>query len=139
MAEKKSNVTALNKREFKEKIYDYNFSKEWNYKGDLPAVIDFYADWCNPCKVIAPILGDLSLEYEGKVNFYKVNTEKEPQLAKIFGITNIPTLLFIPLEGNPRMVKGAQPKILLRRHIEKLIPGSGKSFSLKNLFSFGKK
>ena len=139
MAEKRGNVRALNKKEFKARIFDYTFSKEWKYKGDQPAVIDFYADWCKPCKVIAPIISELSADYEGRVNFYKVNTEKEPQVAKVFGIANIPTLLFIPVEGKPTMLKGVQPKFVLKRNIERMLPGSGKGFSLKNLFSFGKK
>ena len=139
MAEKRGNVRQLNKREFKESIFDYTFSKDWKYKGDQPAVIDFYADWCKPCKVIAPIISQLSADYEGQVNFYKVNTEKEPQVAKLFGIANIPTLLFIPLDGKPTMLKGVQPKFILKRNIDRMLPGSGKGFSLKNLFSFNKK
>ena len=139
MADTKGNVKALNKREFKERIFDYSFSKEWKYKGDQPAVIDFYADWCKPCKVIAPIISELSSDYEGKVNFYKVNTEKEPQLSKIFGIANIPTLLLIPVEGQPTMLKGVQPKFVLKRHIERMLPGSRKGFSLKKLFSSNNK
>ncbi|HSG67271.1 MAG TPA: thioredoxin [Bacteroidales bacterium] len=139
MAAKSGNVKPLGKREFKQKIYDYTFSKEWEYKGDLPAVIDFYADWCNPCKIIAPILNELSVDYEGRVNFYKVNTEKDPQLSKLFGISSIPTLLLIPLDGKPTMVRGAQPKMVLKRNIEKLLPGSNKGISISRLFSFRRK
>jgi thioredoxin len=139
MGSNSGNVKLLNKREFKQKIYDYTFSKEWEYKGDIPAVIDFYADWCKPCKVVAPIIDQLSEEYEGRVNFYKLNTEKDPEVAKVFGISSIPTIFFIGMEGKPVMVRGAQPKFMLKRNIERMLPGEGKGFSLKNLFSFGKK
>lgn len=139
MGSKSGNVRSLNKREFKQQIYDYTFSKEWEYKGDKPAVIDFYADWCKPCKVIAPILSQLSEEYEGRVDFYKLNTEKDPEVAKVFGISSIPTLLFIAPEGKPVMVRGAQPKFMLKKNIERILPGEGKGFSLKNLFSFTRK
>ena len=101
-----SHVVNLGKREFKEKIYDYTFSKEWKYKGDLPAVVDFYADWCAPCKMVSPILNDLSVEYAGKINVYKVNTEKDPEVSKAFGVSSIPTLLFIAQTGKPTVVRG---------------------------------
>ena len=95
---------------FKEKILDYETSKEWNYKGKLPAIIDFYADWCGPCKTVAPILDELSEEFEGKLHVYKVNTEEERELAGVFGIQSIPSLLFVPKEGQPQMAMGALPK-----------------------------
>jgi len=95
---------------FKEKIFDFESNKEWEYNGELPSVIDFYADWCGPCKMVAPVLEELSKEYEGKVNIYKINTEKEQELAAMFGIKSIPTILFIPKEGSPRMAAGALPK-----------------------------
>lgn len=139
MGPDQGNVKSLNKREFKQKIYDYTFSKEWEYKGDMPAVIDFYADWCKPCKVVAPIISQLSEEYEGRVNFYKLNTEKDPEVARFFGISSIPTIMFIPPEGKPVMVRGAQPKFMLRKNIERMLPGEKKGFSLKDLFSFGKR
>lgn len=140
MENKTSKVIMLNKREFKDKIFDYSFSREWNYKGDMPAVIDFYADWCMPCKAVAPLLSQLSAEYSGKVKFYKINTEKDPEVAKVFGISSIPTLLFIPPEGKPNVVRGAQPMSSLRKNVEKIIPKSTdeKSF-LQNIFSFGRK
>jgi thioredoxin 1 len=135
METKNGKVVPLNKREFKEKIFNYSVNKEWNYRGEMPAVIDFYADWCGPCKAVAPLLNQLSLEYDGKVKFYKVNTEKDPEVAKVFGISSIPTLLFIAPAGNPTVVRGAQPISSLKRNIEKILPGEEKSF-LKNLFSF---
>jgi len=83
---------------------------EWKFEGDKPAVIDFYADWCGPCKMVAPILDELSKEYEGKIDIYKVDTEKERELAGIFGIRSIPSILFIPLNDKPQMAAGALPK-----------------------------
>ena len=97
----------LSKKTFSEKIYDYEKKKEWEFQGSLPAVIDFYADWCAPCKMVAPIMEDLSDDYEGKVNFYKVNTDTEQELATAFGIMTIPSLLFIPQKGEPQMARGA--------------------------------
>jgi thioredoxin len=138
MQSKNSNVISLNKREFKQKIFDYSFTRDWNYKGDMPAVIDFYADWCMPCKMVAPLLSQLSMEYEGKVRFYKVNTEKDPEVAKVFGISSIPTLLFIPPTGSPTMVRGAQPIGSLRKNIERILPDSKAGF-LSKLFSQGRK
>lgn len=132
-------VTLLNKRAFKERIYDYTYSKDWDYKGEMPAVIDFYADWCKPCKVVAPIIQQLSEEYEGRVNFYKLNTEKDPEVAKVFGISSIPTILFIAPGARPVMVRGAQPKFLLKKNVEKILPGTEKGFSLKSIFPFTRK
>jgi thioredoxin len=95
---------------FKEKVFDFEKSKDWNYQGDIPCIIDFYADWCGPCKMVAPILEELSEEYNGKLHVYKVNTEEERELAGIFGIQSIPSLLFVPKEGQPQMAMGALPK-----------------------------
>jgi len=128
-----SNVVHLGKREFKEKIYDYTFSKEWKYKGDLPAVVDFYADWCAPCKMVSPILNDLSIEYAGKINIYKVNTEKDPEVAKAFGVSSIPTLLFIAQTGKPTVVRGAQSRQSLKSNIERILPKEEKRFLNKLL------
>jgi thioredoxin 1 len=138
MESKTSKVITLNKREFKDKIFDYTFSRDWDYKGDMPAVIDFYADWCGPCKMVAPLLSQLSVEYDGKVKFYKVNTEKDPQVAKVFGISSIPTLLFIEPSGKPVMVRGAQSIQSLRKNIDNILPKTGGGF-FKNLLSFNKK
>lgn len=104
----------LNLNTFKEKVCECGFGgsgeSKWAYKGTIPAVIDFYADWCGPCKMVSPILEELSKEYEGKVHVYKINTETEQELAGIFGITSIPSILFIPVEGQPQMSAGAMPK-----------------------------
>ncbi len=112
----------LNQDTFKQKIFDYENNTEWNYNGDHPAVIDFYADWCGPCKTLAPIIDDLSTEYEGKVDFYKIDTEKEPELSTMFGIRSIPSLLFIPNDGSqPQMAQGAYPKANLKEIIEEVL------------------
>ncbi len=95
---------------FKEKVFDFENNKEWNYVGDKPAIIDFYADWCAPCKMVAPVLEELSTEYGDDLAIYKINTEDQQQLAGMFGIQSIPSLLFIPKDGQPQMAMGALPK-----------------------------
>lgn len=100
----------LTKETFIEKIFDYEKNNQWSYKGERPAIIDFYADWCGPCKMVAPILEKLSSEYEGKVDIYKVNTEAEQELAAAFRISSIPSILFIPKNEDPQMAMGAMPK-----------------------------
>jgi thioredoxin len=108
----------LNKQAFLEKIFDYENQKEWNYNGDLPAVIDFWAPWCGPCRMVGPVIDELAEEYKGKVNFYKINTDEENELAGAFGIRSIPSLLFIPKDGQPKMAVGAVPKENLKKAIE---------------------
>ncbi|NQV15584.1 thioredoxin, partial [bacterium] len=83
---------------------------EWNYKGDIPCVIDFWAEWCGPCKMVAPVLEELSNEYDGKIKVYKVDTESEQELSGIFGIRSIPSMLFVPIGEKPQMAAGALPK-----------------------------
>jgi len=100
----------LTKETFKEKVFDFEANKEWKFEGDKPAVIDFYADWCGPCKTVAPILDELATEYEGKIDIYKVNTENEQELSGMFGIQSIPSILFIPMGEQPQMAMGALPK-----------------------------
>jgi thioredoxin 1 len=100
----------LTKESFKEKVFNFEENSEWKYEGELPAIIDFYADWCQPCKMIAPILEELAEEYEGKLKIYKIDTEQEQELAAAFGIQSIPSLLFIPVDEQPRMAAGALPK-----------------------------
>ena len=97
----------LSKEEFLSKVYDYESNKDtWKYEGDIPAIVDFYADWCQPCKIAGPILEELAKEYDGKIHIYKVNTEKERELAAAFGIRSIPTFLLIPMEESPQIFSG---------------------------------
>ena len=100
----------LTKQTFLDKVFNYEQNKEWNYAGELPCIIDFYADWCGPCKMVAPILEELSNEYAGQINIYKVDTEAEQKLAAVFGIRSIPSLLFCPKNEKPQMAQGALPK-----------------------------
>jgi thioredoxin 1 len=95
---------------FKEKVFNFEINKEWKYEGKNPCIIDFYADWCGPCKMVAPIMEELSEEYKGKVDLYKVDTEDQQELAAMFGIQSIPSILFVPIEGQPQMAMGAMPK-----------------------------
>ncbi|HAW85784.1 MAG: thioredoxin [Spirochaetes bacterium GWD1_61_31] len=95
---------------FKEKIFDYETGEKWAYKGTAPAIVDFYADWCGPCRMVAPILDNISKKYGQKLTVYKVDTEAEPELSGLFGIQSIPSLLFIPVDGEPRMLAGALPE-----------------------------
>jgi thioredoxin len=108
----------LTTADFKEKVFDYENEKEWKYKGTLPSIIDFYADWCGPCKMVAPVLEELAKEYEGKLIIYKVDTEAEMELSAVFGIQSIPTFLFIPQSGLPMMQPGAFPKKVFKEVIE---------------------
>ena len=113
----------LTTEKFKEEVFNYEGATEWSYKGSLPAIVDFYADWCGPCKMVAPILEELSKEYDGKLLIYKVDTDKEQELSAVFGIQSIPTLLFIPANGQPMMQPGALPKSALKQVInEHLLP-----------------
>lgn len=112
----------ITKDEFLKKVMNYQVNKDvWKFEGELPCIIDFYADWCRPCKMIAPIMEDLAKEYQGKINIYKVNTEKEKELAAAFGIRSIPSLLFCPMEGNPQMTQGAQSKEQYKKMIDEYL------------------
>ncbi|MBT3273612.1 MAG: thioredoxin [Spirochaetales bacterium] len=113
----------LTKETFIKKVFDFENNKEWSFKGENPAVIDFYADWCGPCKMVAPIIEELSEAYEGKVDFYKIDTDAEQELAGAFGIQSIPSLLFIPKDGQPQMAAGALPKKALEEVINKELLG----------------
>ena len=105
----------LTKETFLTKVFNYEANKEWKFEGDKPCIIDFYADWCGPCKMVAPILEELAEEYDGKLDIYKVDTEKEEELASVFGIRSIPSLLFVPKDGQPQMAMGALPKETLEK------------------------
>jgi thioredoxin 1 len=100
----------LTKETFLTKVFNYEQNKEWKFEGEKPCMIDFYADWCGPCKMVAPILDELSTEYAGKLDIYKIDTEKELELASVFGIRSIPSILFVPKDGQPQMAMGALPK-----------------------------
>ena len=100
----------LTKETFKQKVFDFETNKDWKFIGKNPCVIDFYADWCGPCKMVAPVLEELSDEFKGKVDIYKIDTEQEEELAGLFGVRSIPTILFIPMEGEPQISMGAMPK-----------------------------
>ncbi len=104
-------VNKLTAESFQKLVWDYKASpQEWVFSGDQPAIIDFYADWCRPCKMVAPIMDELSKEYKGKVRIYKVNTDEQRELAGLFNINSIPALLFIPKTGKPQMSVGAMQK-----------------------------
>jgi thioredoxin len=111
----------LTKDTFREKIFDFEKNKDWKFEGELPAIIDFYADWCGPCRMVGPVLEELSKEYAGKLNIYKVDTDKEQELAAMFGIRSIPSILFVPKEGQPQMAMGALPKDALKDAISSVL------------------
>ncbi|MDD4107528.1 MAG: thioredoxin [Prolixibacteraceae bacterium] len=107
----------LTKETFKDKVFNWEENKEWKYEGTVPCLIDFYADWCGPCKMVAPVLEELQKEYGDKLVIYKVDTEQERELAGMFGIQSIPSLLFVPVEGQPQMAMGALPKATFEKAI----------------------
>jgi thioredoxin 1 len=107
---KKNMVEHLTKETFLSKVFNYEKNKEWKFEGEKPCIIDFYADWCGPCKMVAPVLEDLAKDFEGKLDVYKINTEEEQELAAAFGIRSIPSFLFVPASGQPQMAMGALPK-----------------------------
>ena len=110
-------IIYLSEESFKIEIFDYSKNSEWKYTGKTPAIVDFYADWCRPCKMLEPTLIELQKEYKGKIQIYKVNTDKNPGLSSAFGIRGIPALLFIPMEGEPQMATGLLPKETLETTI----------------------
>jgi thioredoxin 1 len=103
-------VEHLTKESFLSKVFNFEKNKEWKFEGEKPCIIDFYADWCGPCKVVAPVLEELAKDFDGKIEVYKVNTEEEQELASAFGIKSIPSILFVPSQGQPQMAMGALPK-----------------------------
>jgi len=111
----------LTKDSFLQKIFNYEQNKEWKFEGELPCIIDFYADWCGPCKMIEPVLAELAKEYQGKLNIYRINTEDQQELAAAFGIQSIPSLLFVPLNNKPQMSVGALPKNSIKKAISEVL------------------
>ena len=117
-AQSDGNVIVMNKDMFIKNVFDYEKSKEWKYKGDKPAIIDFYADWCGPCRMTAPIMKELAKEYAGKIVIYKVNVDKEKELAALFNATSIPLFVFIPMKGEPQLFRGAADKATYKKAID---------------------
>lgn len=117
-------VVVLTKAEFLTKVFNYESnSTEWKYEGSKPCIVDFYADWCGPCKQIAPVLKDLAATYKDDIVVYKVDVDKEKELASAFGIQSIPTLLFVPAKGKPQIVNGAMPKEAFVKQIDTFLLG----------------
>ena len=114
-------VIVMNKAMFIKDIFDYEKSKEWKYKGDKPAIIDLYADWCGPCRMTAPIMKELAKEYAGKIVIYKVNVDKEKELAALFNATRIPLFVFIPMQGGPQLFRGAADKATYKKAIDEFL------------------
>jgi len=113
-------VEKLTSKDFMEKVFDYSKYDEWKYEHDIPAIIDFYADWCGPCKTVSPIIEELSKEYEGKIHFYKIDVENQPELGSLFGIQSIPTILFAQKNDEPQIIVGTQPKEKIKQIIKKI-------------------
>lgn len=113
----------LTKETFLQKVFNYEQNKEWKFEGELPCIIDFYADWCQPCKIVTPILEELSEEYKGQINVYKIDTEDQQELAAAFGIRSIPSMLFCPKAAQPQMAQGALPKETIKDAIHKVLLG----------------
>lgn len=103
---------------FKEKVHDFSAGKEWKYKGKLPGIIDFYADWCGPCKMLAPIIEEIAEKYAGKLEVWKVDTDAQQELAVTFEISSIPSIMFIPTTGKPHMMAGAKSKAEMEKIIQ---------------------
>lgn len=114
-------VLPLTNDNFKKTIYNYDLNKEWKYEGTLPVIIDFYADWCPPCRQLSPLVEEIAQEYQGKILVYKVNTDQEKLLAQNLGITNLPTLLYIPSEGMPHASMGYVPKDAILKTIKEVL------------------
>jgi thioredoxin len=103
-------VIHLTKEDFKQKVFNYEAGKEWIYNGSKPAIIDFYADWCAPCRQLSPVIEELAKEYKGQIIVYKVDTEKERELAQNLGVQALPTVLLVPMTGHPQVIMGYMPK-----------------------------
>jgi thioredoxin 1 len=114
-------VAQMTNETFKKLIFNYEANKDWKYEGTKPAIIDFYANWCGPCRQLSPLVEEIAKEYEGKILVYKVDTDQERVLAQNLGITGLPTLLFIPASGRPQMAVGALPKETLLKAVNEVL------------------
>lgn len=114
-------MESLTKEGFLEKVFNFEENKQWKFEGELPCIIDFYADWCGPCKMVEPVLEELAEEYEGRIDIYRIDTGSEQELAAAFGIRSIPSLLFVPKDGKPQMAVGALPKAAIEDTIESVL------------------
>ena len=114
-------VVVMDKDMFLKDVFDYEKSKEWNYKGNKPAIIDLYADWCGPCRQTAPIMKELAKEYAGKIVIYKVNVDKQKELAALFYATSIPLIVIIPMKGDPQLFRGAADKATYKKAIDEFL------------------
>lgn len=115
-------METLNSGSFKQKVFDFEKNKSWSFEGSRPAIVDFYADWCGPCRALSPILEKISKEYAGKVDIYKIDTEASPDLAALFQIRSIPSILFIPSGGDaPTMAQGLLPEAALKEAIKDVL------------------
>ncbi len=120
--EKKMGTKHLTKAEFLTKVANFEANpKEWKYLGNKPCIIDFYATWCGPCKAVAPVLEELAEEYAGKIDIYKVDVDQEQELAGAFGIRSVPSILFVPMDGQPQMAMGAMSKADFKKAIEEIL------------------
>jgi thioredoxin 1 len=119
--DEKKLIIHLTNETFKQKVYNYDVNKQWKFEGNMPAIIDFYADWCGPCRKLAPVIEEIAKEFNGKIVIYKVDTDKEQLLSQSLGITSLPTILFIPLKGQPQAAMGALPKETLVKAINDIL------------------
>ena len=111
----------LTKETFLQKVFNYEQNKEWKFEGELPCIIDFYADWCGPCKMVGPVLQEIAEEYQGKLDIYQIDTDAQQELAAAFGIQSIPSILFVPLNDKPQMAVGALPKNSIKKAINEIL------------------
>jgi len=114
-------TTKITAEEFKQKVFDYGKNKQWVFAGDKPCIVDFYADWCGPCKMLSPILEKVAKQYDGKINVYKINIDEQPEVAQMFGISSIPALLLCPMSNPPQMTRGFMQEDELKRAVEEIV------------------